>query len=82
MSSRDFENARRLALALPRPERAKLAATLLASIDDPSNPTLEAAWAEAIERRIAEFDSGETGYIDAAEFISKTRLRLRQSARV
>lgn len=58
----------------------KLVATLLASVDDPANPALEAAWAAAIERRMAEIDSGSTEYVDTAEFIRRTRVRLRQSA--
>jgi len=46
------------ALALSSEERAALAGALLASLDGPTDPDVEAAWAAEIERRIAEIDSG------------------------
>jgi putative addiction module component (TIGR02574 family) len=39
------------ALRLPLDERAELAAELIASIDGPSEPEAEAAWAAEITRR-------------------------------
>ncbi len=51
------DHARKLhqdALELPRPERAELAADLLASLDDEpeEEEDVEAAWAVEIERRV------------------------------
>ncbi|MBK8232426.1 MAG: addiction module protein [Candidatus Eisenbacteria bacterium] len=46
------------ALRLPIPERAELAAELLASLDGEADPDVEAAWADEIQRRIARIESG------------------------
>lgn len=46
------------ALALSVQDRADLAAALLASLDEPADADVEAAWAEEIKRRIEEIDSG------------------------
>jgi putative addiction module component (TIGR02574 family) len=48
----------REALALSSEERAALAAALLASLDGPADPDVDAAWAAEIKRRVAEIDSG------------------------
>lgn len=48
------ERARKLlqdALELPVPERAELAADLLASLDSEADGEVEAAWAAEVERR-------------------------------
>ena len=48
------ERARKLlreALELPLPDRAEIAADLLASLDGESDEDVEAAWAAEIERR-------------------------------
>ena len=44
-------------LQLPRAERARLAERLIASLDDDSE--IERAWAEEIERRVADLRSGK-----------------------
>ena len=46
------------ALQLPLPERAELAADLLASLDGEPDEDVEAAWATEIERRCAAVDAG------------------------
>lgn len=46
------------ALALSAEERAKLAHDLIASLDGPSDPDAQAAWAEEIERRVREAKAG------------------------
>lgn len=46
------------ALNLPEPERAKLAARLLESLDDEVQSDVDAAWAAEIERRCAAVDAG------------------------
>ena len=51
------ERARKLlqdALELPVPERAELAADLLASLDSEPDNEVEAAWAAEVERRARE----------------------------
>jgi putative addiction module component (TIGR02574 family) len=51
------ERARKLlqdALELPVPERAELAADLLASLDSEPDEEVEAAWAADVERRARE----------------------------
>ncbi|HEU4616162.1 MAG TPA: addiction module protein, partial [Kofleriaceae bacterium] len=51
------ERARKLlqdALELPVPERAELAADLLASLDSEPDEEVEAAWAAEVERRARE----------------------------
>jgi putative addiction module component (TIGR02574 family) len=44
-------------LQLPRAERARLAERLIASLDEDSE--IERAWAEEIERRVADLRSGK-----------------------
>jgi putative addiction module component (TIGR02574 family) len=44
-------------LRLPRPERAKVAEELLASLEEPSDE-VAAAWAEELERRALELAEG------------------------
>ena len=51
------DRARKLlqdAMALPVPERAELAADLLASLDGEPETEVEAAWASEVERRARE----------------------------
>jgi len=51
------ERARKLlhdAMELPLPERAELAADLIASLDGEADPEVEAAWNAEIERRARE----------------------------
>lgn len=48
------------ALELPTRERADLAAELIASLDGPSDPDVEEAWAAEIERRATRALSGES----------------------
>ena len=46
------------ALRLTPEARAELAAELLASLDGPTDPDAEAAWAAEIERRVDAIESG------------------------
>ena len=46
------------ALSLPEPERAKIAARLLESLDEEIQDDIDAAWAAEIERRCAAVDDG------------------------
>jgi hypothetical protein len=51
---RVFEDA----LKLPEPARASLAAELIATLDEASDPDAEALWSQEIRKRLAEVDSG------------------------
>lgn len=50
------EQVESAAMQLPRPERARLAERLIASLDE--DAAVEQAWADEIERRVAELRSG------------------------
>ncbi len=47
------------ALSLPVAERADLAGSLIESLDETHDPSVEAAWDEEIQRRMADVDSGK-----------------------
>lgn len=47
------------ALSLPVSERADLAGSLIESLDDTQDESVEAAWDEEIARRITDVDSGK-----------------------
>jgi putative addiction module component (TIGR02574 family) len=55
------------ALALPASERADLAGSLLESLEEPSDPAVEAAWEEEAVRRMADVDSGKVKPINLDE---------------
>lgn len=55
------------ALALPSEARAALAGSLLESLDDTVDPSVEEAWSQEIARRIEELDSGKVKPIPWAE---------------
>ena len=46
---------------------------LLESLHEPAIAEVEAAWALEIERRLAEYDRGETNSIDAKDVFAKAR---------
>jgi len=60
---RVFEDA----LQLPEQARAALAAELIATLDDASDPDAEALWSSEIRRRLEEVDSGAVRPIPWAE---------------
>jgi putative addiction module component (TIGR02574 family) len=55
------------ALALERTERADLAASLLDSLDEPGDAEAEAAWAQEIERRMWDVDTGRVTTVSWSE---------------
>jgi putative addiction module component (TIGR02574 family) len=55
------------ALALPAEARAALAGSLLESLDDRLDASVEEAWNQEIARRIEELDSGKVKPIPWAE---------------
>lgn len=67
------------ALALPPDERADVAATLLESLDEREDESVEQAWAEEIHRRIQEVESGTVQTIPWSE--ARRRLLALRDAR-
>jgi putative addiction module component (TIGR02574 family) len=59
------------ALSLPQAERARLAATLLASLDQ--DPRIEQAWVAEVRERIAAFERGEIKAVPADEVLARAR---------
>lgn len=57
--------------ALTPTDRERLVDLLLESLHEPSLAEVDAAWEAEIERRLAEYDRGETHAIDAAEVFAK-----------
>lgn len=70
-----FETVESEALKLNVTERAKLAEHLIASLDEDSE--IEEAWAEEVERRIAEIEAGTVQLIPAAAAIASARAALK-----
>ena len=54
-------------------DRSRLVDILLESLHEPAIAEVEAAWGVEIERRLAEYDRGESKSIDAAEVFAKAR---------
>lgn len=52
-----------VASELPENDRAELAGMLLDTLDGKPDPDVEAAWAEEVERRVRQVDSGEVKMI-------------------
>ena len=57
--SPDVSELLKQALALPAEARAALAGSLLESLDETVDPSVEEAWKQEIGRRIEELDSGK-----------------------
>jgi putative addiction module component (TIGR02574 family) len=57
--SRNVEEILREASELPETQRAELAGRLLESLEGQPEEGVEAAWAEEVERRVRQLESGE-----------------------
>lgn len=55
--SPDASDLLKKALTLPVTERAELAASLIGSLENAEDKSVEAAWDEEVARRMADFDS-------------------------
>ena len=64
-------------LALPSPDRARLAELLLASLEERDSDA-EARWDAEIERRSTELTTGRVAGIPAAAVFAEVESRLRQ----
>ena len=67
------------ALELPPKERAWLASELIASLDEEKDSDVEAAWAQEIERRILEVESGEAQTSNWEDAQARIRAKLAKS---
>jgi putative addiction module component (TIGR02574 family) len=74
--SPNVEKLFREASDLPEADRAELAGRLLDSLETERDEGVEAAWAEEIERRIRQIDSGEVKTIPWEEVRAKLYARL------
>jgi len=54
-------------LHLPQPERSKLAARLLESLDEDDGDEISDEWREELQRRVRDIDEGRTKLIDSDE---------------
>jgi putative addiction module component (TIGR02574 family) len=75
MAMRD-EEVESAALQLPRKVRARLAAQLIKSLDEEEDE-IQSAWAEELERRVREVDSGEVDLIPGDQVMEEMRSLLR-----
>jgi putative addiction module component (TIGR02574 family) len=54
-----LEELYRAATELPENERAELAGLLIESLEERADENVEAAWADEVERRVREIDTGQ-----------------------
>lgn len=64
------------ALQLPPKTRADIAGTLLESLDEPADEGVEEAWAQEIERRIHDVESGKVKLVPWSEVRRGLRKRV------
>ena len=74
--ARDVTELLREASQLPEADRAELAGRLLESLDGEPDEDVEAAWAEEIERRVRQIESGEVKTIPWEDVREKLYARL------
>ena len=67
------------ALSLPPNDRARIAAELIASLDEGEDADVETAWAAEVDRRIAEIESGEVETVSWEEARNRIRSKLAKS---
>ena len=72
----DPELLTREALALPTPDRARLAELLLSSLDDLPEQEVERLWITEAQRRATEVDRGESPLVTADELRQRVRTLL------
>lgn len=74
--SQEAQEILQKALLLPDNERAELAGSLIASLDEVTDEDSEAAWQEEIARRAKEFRSGKAATTSWSEVQLKARTLL------
>ena len=73
----DLTEVLQTALALSAADRARLAETLLSSLDDLSEEESEQLWAEEAQRRLHDYRSGHATASDSQTVASKAEKLLR-----
>jgi len=73
--ARTFDEIYQEASELSDKERAELAGLLLETLDGEPDPGVEAAWAEEVERRVRQIDSGEVKMIPWEQVRAELRPR-------
>jgi putative addiction module component (TIGR02574 family) len=63
------------AMALDVREREALAEELLLTVDDGTREEIDAAWAEEIDRRIAEYERGEVKAVPVDDMFRRLRAK-------
>lgn len=71
--STDLDSLLKAALQLSDEERARLADSLLSTLEPAPEPDVEEAWAAEIERRSREFDEGKVKPIPWSEIRESVR---------
>ena len=66
------------ALSLPVEARVQLVDKLLQSLNLPTQPEVEEAWAKEVDRRIAEDERGEVEMIPGEEVVAELRRKYRR----
>ena len=74
--SRTLQDLYREASELSESERAELAGLLLESLESEPEADVEAAWAEEIERRVREIDSGKVKTVPWEQVRAQMHARL------
>ena len=69
------------ALQLPPEERADVAKHLIASLDDPADEGVEAAWLAEVERRLQDVDRGTANFEPWEVVRARIAARLRANRR-
>jgi putative addiction module component (TIGR02574 family) len=69
------------ALQLPPEERADVAKRLIASLDDPADGDVEAAWLAEVERRLQDVDRGTAKFEPWEVVRARIATRLRTNRR-
>jgi putative addiction module component (TIGR02574 family) len=77
--SRNIEELFREASDLPEADRAELAGLLLESLESEPDPGVEEAWAEEVERRVRQIETGEVRTIPWEEVRAKLHARLNEA---
>lgn len=73
--SASLEALEAAALRLSAPDRARLVERLITSLD--TDPAIEEAWAEEVERRNAEIESGAVRLVPGPEALARLKAEFR-----
>ena len=79
MNTKELDAVRQEALSLPLGDRAELARDLIASLDGPVDPGIQAEWDEEICLRIEKLRSGASTLLEPEPMLSRIRERLNRT---